>query len=114
MQQRSLLKTSLKPISICWKRLKSATIESLAKELDLFSVHDEIGAGLVLWHPNLAVVRENIENYWREEHRKRGYVIVNTPQIAKSKLWEVSGHIDHYRENMFLFKKKMKMMTNSS
>ncbi len=78
----------------------------LGKELDLFSVHDEIGAGLVLWHPNLAVVRENIENYWREEHRKRGYVIVNTPQIAKSKLWEVSGHIDHYRENMFFVQKE--------
>lgn len=78
----------------------------LGKELDLFSVHDEIGAGLVLWHPNLALVRENIENYWREEHRKRGYVIVNTPQIAKSKLWEVSGHIDHYRENMFFVQKE--------
>lgn len=78
----------------------------LGKELDLFSVHDEIGAGLVLWHPNLALVRENIENYWREEHRKRGYVIVNTPHIAKSKLWEVSGHIDHYRENMFFVQKE--------
>ncbi len=77
----------------------------LGKELDLFSVHDEIGAGLVLWHPNLALVRENIENYWREEHRKRGYVIVNTPHIAKTKLWEVSGHIDHYRENMFFIQK---------
>ncbi len=78
----------------------------LGKELDLFSVHDEIGSGLVLWHPNLALVRENIENYWREEHRKRGYVIVNTPHIAKSKLWELSGHIDHYRENMFFVQKE--------
>lgn len=78
----------------------------LGATLDLFSVRDEIGGGLVLWHPNLAVVREEIENYWRQEHRKRGYVIVNTPQIAKSKLWELSGHIDHYKENMFFIQKE--------
>ncbi|MCD8023968.1 MAG: threonine--tRNA ligase [Candidatus Gastranaerophilales bacterium] len=78
----------------------------LGTQLDLFSIHDEIGSGLVLWHPNLAIVRENIENYWREEHRKRGYVIVNTPHIAKTKLWEISGHIDHYRENMFFIQKE--------
>ena len=78
----------------------------LGTQLDLFSVREEIGGGLVLWHPNLAVVREEIENYWRTEHRKRGYVIVNTPQIAKSKLWELSGHIDHYRENMFFIQKE--------
>ena len=69
----------------------------LGTQLDLFSVREEIGSGFVLWHPNLAVVREEIENYWRSEHRKRGYVIVNTPQLAKSKLWEISGHIDHYK-----------------
>ena len=78
----------------------------LGNQLDLFSVREEIGGGLVLWHPNLAVVREEIENYWRTEHRKRGYVIVTTPQIAKSRLWEISGHIDHYRENMFFIKKE--------
>ena len=78
----------------------------LGAELDLFSVREEIGAGLVLWHPNLSIVREEIENYWRQEHRKRGYVIVHTPQIAKSKLWELSGHIDHYRENMFFIQKE--------
>lgn len=78
----------------------------LGSKLDLFSVREEIGGGLVLWHPNLAVVREEIENYWRTEHRKRGYVIVNTPQIAKSKLWELSGHIDHYKENMFFIQKE--------
>lgn len=73
----------------------------LGTALDLFSTREEVGGGLVLWHPNLAVVREEIENYWRTEHRKRGYTIVNTPHIAKSKLWEISGHADHYRENMF-------------
>ena len=77
----------------------------LGAKLDLFSTRDELGGGLVLWHPNLAVVREEIENYWRTEHRKRGYVIVNTPHIAKSKLWEISGHADHYRENMFFIQK---------
>ena len=77
----------------------------LGTKLDLFSTREELGGGLVLWHPNLAVVREEIENYWREEHRKRGYVIVNTPHIAKSKLWEISGHMDHYKENMFFIQK---------
>ena len=77
----------------------------LGTKLDLFSTREELGGGLVLWHPNLAVVREEIENYWRSEHRKRGYVIVNTPHIAKSKLWEISGHADHYRENMFFIQK---------
>jgi len=78
----------------------------LGTQLDLFSVRDEVGSGLVLWHPNLAVVREEIENYWRTEHRKRGYVIVNTPHIAKSKLWEISGHMGHYKENMFFLEKE--------
>ena len=73
----------------------------LGSKLDLFSIRDEIGGGLVLWHPNLAVVREEIENYWRSEHHKRGYVIVHTPHIAKSKLWDISGHSKHYRENMY-------------
>ena len=77
----------------------------LGSKLDLFSTREELGGGLVLWHPNLAVVREEIENYWRSEHRKRGYVIVNTPHIAKSKLWEISGHADHYRDNMFFIQK---------
>lgn len=77
----------------------------LGTQLDLFSVREEIGGGLVLWHPNLAVVREEIENYWRSEHRKRGYVIVTTPQLAKSKLWEISGHMDHYKDNMFFIQK---------
>ena len=77
----------------------------LGSQLDLFSVREEIGGGLVLWHPNLAVIREEIENYWRSEHRKRGYVIVTTPQLAKSKLWEISGHMDHYKDNMFFIQK---------
>lgn len=76
----------------------------LGTQLDLFSIREEIGSGLVLWHPNLSVVREQIENYWRSEHRKRGYDIVFSPHIAKPKLWEISGHMDHYKENMFTVK----------
>jgi len=74
----------------------------LGTELDLFSIQNDVGSGLVLWHPNLAIVREEIENYWRSEHRKRDYVIVNTPHIAKPDLWELSGHLGHYKENMFM------------
>ena len=86
----------------------------LGTQLDLFSVREEIGGGLVLWHPNLYTVREEIENYWRTEHRKRGYVIVQTPQIAKSKLWEISGHIDHYKDNMSAHKLHKAILGNIS
>lgn len=78
--------------------------KKLGTQLDLFSIREEVGAGLVLWHPNLATVREQIENYWRTEHRKRGYQIVVSPHIAKSHLWDISGHSGHYRENMYYFK----------
>jgi len=73
----------------------------LGKELDLFSLHDEAGPGLVHWHPKGALVREVIENFWKEEHRKRGYDIVYTPHIAKVDLWKTSGHWDFYRENLY-------------
>ncbi len=101
-----LTKEELKNYLTMIEEAKKRDHRKLGSQLDLFSVREEIGAGLVLWHPNLAVVREEIENYWRKEHRKRGYVIVNTPQIAKSKLWELSGHIDHYKENMFFIQKE--------
>lgn len=73
----------------------------LGTQLDLFSIREECGPGLILWHPNLSVVREEIENYWREEHRKRGYDIVYSPHIAKSRLWDISGHNSHFKENMY-------------
>ena len=73
----------------------------LANQLDLFSIREEVGSGLILWHANLSVVRESIEEYWRTEHRKRGYDIVYSPHIAKSQLWDISGHNEHFRENMF-------------
>ena len=73
----------------------------LGKELDLFSLHDEAGPGLVHWHPKGALVREMIENFWKEEHRRRGYDIVYSPHIAKVDLWKASGHWDFYRENLY-------------
>ena len=73
----------------------------LGKELDLFSINEEIGPGLVLWHPNGSVIRNIIENYWREKHIESGYQIIYTPHIAKANLWETSGHLEFYSENMF-------------
>jgi threonyl-tRNA synthetase len=73
----------------------------LGKDLDLYSLHEEAGPGLVHWHPKGGAVREVIENYWRAEHRRRGYDLVFTPHIAKVNLWETSGHWNFYRENMY-------------
>ena len=73
----------------------------LSKQLDLFSSHDEVGPGLIFWHPNLATVRAEIEDFWRDEHRRRGYQFVFTPHIANEKLYEISGHLENYAENMY-------------
>jgi len=73
----------------------------LGRELDLVSFQDEVGPGLVLWHPKGAVVREIIEDFWRTEHRKRGYQLVYTPHIGRLDLWERSGHISWFSENMY-------------
>lgn len=73
----------------------------LGRELELFSIEDEIGPGLVLWHPNGARIRRVIEDFWRREHERSGYDILFTPHIAKLDLWKTSGHLDFYRENMY-------------
>lgn len=73
----------------------------LGPELDLFSIQDTIGAGLILWHPKGAMVRKIIEDYWKEEHLKNGYELIYTPHIAKLELWRTSGHLDFYSENMY-------------
>jgi len=73
----------------------------LGKELDLFSLHDDAGPGLVHWHPKGARVRQIIEDFWRKEHIKRGYDIIYTPHIAKVNLWKTSGHWDFYQENLY-------------
>ncbi len=73
----------------------------LGKELDIFSLHEEGGAGLVYWHPKGGIIRKVIEDFWRDEHLKRGYDLVFSPHIAKRDLWEISGHWGWYRENMY-------------
>jgi threonyl-tRNA synthetase len=73
----------------------------LGRQLDLFSVHEEAGAGLIYWHPNGGRIRTLVEDFWRQEHYANGYDILYTPHIGKSWLWETSGHLDFYSENMY-------------
>jgi threonyl-tRNA synthetase len=73
----------------------------LGRELDLFSVSEDTGAGLILWHPKGAFIRKQIEDYWRDEHYAGGYELVYTPHIAKLDLWRTSGHTEYYKANMY-------------
>jgi len=83
------------------EEVKKRDHRRLGKELDLFSISDEIGSGLVLWHPNGAIIRKTIEDFWRNEHTKADYKLLYSPHIAKLDLWKTSGHLDFYRENMY-------------
>src|SRR3989339_1313279 len=76
----------------------------LGKELDLFSLHEEAGAGFVYYHPKGAIVRSLIEDFLKKENAKRGYELVYIPHIAKIDLWNTSGHTNYYRENMYFMK----------
>ncbi len=77
----------------------------IATQLDLFHIyHDTAGAGLVFYHPNGAMLRKTIEDYLRAQHLKHDYKMVMTPNILKGKLWDISGHSGHYKENMYYFK----------
>src|SRR2546426_4424783 len=73
----------------------------LGKELELFRIDEELGSGLVLWLPNLSIVREELETWWRKIHRDRGYTLVYTPHIAHEKIYQRSGHLEKYGENMY-------------
>jgi threonyl-tRNA synthetase len=73
----------------------------LGKELDLFSFHEDAGAGLVYWHPRGARIRAIIEDFWRQQHYKGGYDVVYSPHIGRARLWEKSGHLDFYSEAMY-------------
>ncbi len=73
----------------------------VGRELDLFSTHEEAGAGLVYWHPKGGRMREIIEDFWRLRHRQGGYDLLYTPHIGRAWLWETSGHLDFYRESMY-------------
>ncbi|HET6677894.1 MAG TPA: threonine--tRNA ligase [Nitrospira sp.] len=83
------------------EEIKRRDHRKVGKELDLISVQDEIGPGLVLWHPKGAVIRLLIENFWREQHLRDGYELVYSPHVARLDLWKTSGHVDYYRDNMF-------------
>lgn len=84
----------------------SADHRTLGEQLDLFSINEKTGIGLVLWHPKGALVRRIIRDYWEGEHLKDGYQLVCTPHIARKELWETSGHTDYYAENMYFFEKE--------
>jgi threonyl-tRNA synthetase len=73
----------------------------LGRDLDLYSVSEEIGPGLILWHPKGARVRQIIEEFWRAAHYAHGYELVATPHIGRAQLWKTSGHLDFYAESMF-------------
>jgi threonyl-tRNA synthetase len=73
----------------------------LGQELDLFSIQEDAGGGLVFWHPRGAKMRYIIEEYWRKSHLDGGYELLYTPHVANLDLWKTSGHFDFYRENMF-------------
>jgi threonyl-tRNA synthetase len=83
------------------EEVKKRDHRKLGKELDLFSINDEVGAGFVIWHPKGAMLREIIETFEKKEHIKRGYEFVKGPELLKTQLWKISGHFDNYRENMY-------------
>ena len=73
----------------------------IGKELDLFSVSETVGPGLVLWHPRGALIRNLIETFWRGEHMANGYDLLYTPHIGRANLWETSGHLGFYKDSMY-------------
>lgn len=95
---------SEKELSDYLERLEQAKLRDhrkLGKQLELFDMYEEAGPGLIFWLPKGAQLRRTIEDFWVSEHRKRGYQMVYTPHVMKSNLWQTSGHLDFYRENMY-------------
>ncbi len=83
------------------KQAEERDHRKISKEMDLFSLSDKIGQGLILWHPNLSKTREVLETWWRKIHRENGYDYVYTPHIGKALLWKESGHLDFFKDSMF-------------
>jgi threonyl-tRNA synthetase len=83
------------------EEIKRRDHRKVGKDLDLFSISEESGGGLVLWHPRGALIRKTIEDFWRDEHQKNGYDFVYSPHVGRGTLWETSGHLGFYRENMY-------------
>jgi threonyl-tRNA synthetase len=83
------------------EEIKKRDHRKVGKELELISMTDEVGPGLILWLPKGSTIRLQIENFWREQHVKHGYELVYSPHVARLDLWKTSGHTEFYRENMF-------------
>ncbi|RMA93121.1 threonine--tRNA ligase [Hydrogenothermus marinus] len=94
-------KKDLKKYLNMLEEAKKRDHRKIGKELELFIIDENVGGGLALWLPKGAIIRNEIENDWRKEHIKRGYQLVYTPHVGKEQLWETSGHVNFYRENMF-------------
>jgi threonyl-tRNA synthetase len=95
---------SPKQIKVLLKRLEEAAKRDhrkLGKELDLFSIQEDVGPGLVHWHPRGARIRAIIEDFWRREHYRAGYELLYSPHIGRAQLWDTSGHLGFYSENMY-------------
>ncbi len=95
---------SEKQIRVRLKRIEEARKRDhrkLGRELDLFSLQEDVGPGLVHWHPKGARMRSVIEDFWRREHFRAGYELLYTPHVGRANLWETSGHLEFYRENMY-------------
>ena len=73
----------------------------IGRQLDLFSVHEDVGPGLIIWHPKGGRVRTIIEDYWQKLHYRRGYDVVYSPHVGRSQLWRTSGHLDFYNDSMY-------------
>ncbi len=84
-----------------YEEAKKRDHRRLGRELEFFLIDEDVGPGLVIWLPRGSVYRSVVEDYWKQEHRKRGYQLVYTPHVGRSKLWERSGHLEYYRENMY-------------
>ncbi|MCK4839051.1 MAG: threonine--tRNA ligase [Desulfobulbaceae bacterium] len=91
----------LKKYLLMLEEAKKRDHRKLGRELGLFTMQDQIGPGLVLWQPKGALMRKLIEDQWREEHYRHDYELLYTPHIAKRDLWQTSGHLDFYGENMY-------------
>jgi threonyl-tRNA synthetase len=87
------------------RELSDADHRVLGQQLDLFSISEDVGVGLVLWHPKGTMIRRIIRDFWEQEHLAHGYQLVCTPHIAREELWRISGHLDYYKDNMYLFSK---------
>ena len=90
--------------SICSRRPANGTTGNWARELDLFTIQDEAGPGLVIYHPKGAILRTILEDFEKKEHLKRGYQIVIGPQLLRLDLWKRSGHFENYRDKMYFTK----------